>query len=210
MEFTVDIYSEPTDFFIPINGRFSVYNALGVIGAALMMKVPVSSIVKGLSAMKGVPGRIQNIPNDKGVHVIVDYAHSPDSIVNIINAVREFTKGRVIIIFGCGGDRDATKRPIMGKISGELADYCIITSDNPRSEDPLAIISQIEAGIKETSCEYEVEPDRRAAIFKGVRILQPEDTLIVAGKGHENYQEIGGRVIHFDDVEVAREALEAI
>jgi len=210
VEFTVDIYSESTDFFVPIKGRFNVYNALGVIGAALMMKIPVSPIVKGLSAVKGVPGRIQDIPNDKGAHVIVDYAHSPDAMVNIINTVREFTKGRVIVIFGCGGDRDTAKRPIMGKIAGELADYCIITSDNPRSEDPLAIIGEVEAGIKETSCEYVVEPDRRAAIFKGVSILEPEDTLIVAGKGHENYQQIGSAFIHFDDAEVAREALEAI
>jgi len=210
VEFTVDIDSAPTDFFIPIKGKFSVYNALGVIGAALSMKIPVSAIEKGLSAMKGVPGRIQDVANNKGVHVIVDYAHSPDSMVNIINAVREFTKGRVIIIFGCGGDRDTGKRPIMGKIAGELADYCVLTSDNPRGEDPMAIIGAIEAGVKETTCGYAVEPDRRRAIFKGVGMLKPEDTLIVAGKGHESYQEIKGARTHFDDVEVAREALEAI
>ena len=209
VEFTVVIEGDPTDFFLPIKGRFSVYNALGVIGAALIMKVPVVSIKKGLSAMKGVPGRIQDVPNDRGAHVIVDYAHSPDSIVNIINAVREFTKGRVIIMFGCGGDRDTGKRPIMGKIAGELADYCIITSDNPRSEDPLKIMDAIEAGLKETSCGYEMEADRRAAIFKGVSMLKPDDTLILAGKGHENYQQTGDATIHFDDMEVAREALEA-
>jgi len=209
VEFAVNINSELVDFFIPIKGRFTVYNALGVIGAALVMKIPVASIKKALSSMKGVPGRIQDVPNEKGAHIIVDYAHSPDSIVNIINAVREFTKGRVIILFGCGGERDTLKRPIMGKIAGELADYCIITSDNPRSEDPLKIINDIEAGIKETSCAYEVEADRRTAIYKGIRILEPEDTLILAGKGHENYQTIGAENIHFDDVEVAREALEA-
>ncbi|MDR2649123.1 MAG: UDP-N-acetylmuramoyl-L-alanyl-D-glutamate--2,6-diaminopimelate ligase [Clostridiales bacterium] len=210
VEFTVDIYSRPEEFFVPIKGRFTVYNALGVIGAALTMKIPAESIKKSLSAMKGVPGRIQDIPNDIGVHVIVDYAHSPDSIVNIINAVREFTKGRVIILFGCGGNRDAVKRPIMGKISGELADYCIITSDNPRGEDPLKIIEAVESGVKETTCPYIVEADRRAAIFKGINMLAPEDALIVAGKGHENYQIIGGDTIHFDDVEVAKEALEAL
>jgi len=210
VEFTVAIDSAVTDIFLPIKGRFSVYNALGVIGAAMIMKIPVTSIKKGLSALKGVPGRIQDVPNDRGVHVIVDYAHSPDSIINIINAVREFTRGRVIIIFGCGGDRDKSKRPIMGRIAGELADYCIITSDNPRGENPLAIIDEVETGIKETNCAYEVEADRRAAIFKGIGILKPEDTLIVAGKGHENYQIIGENTIHFDDVEVAKEALEAI
>jgi len=210
VEFTVNIDASPIDFFVPIKGRFTVYNALGVIGAALMMNIPVSTMQKALSSIRGVPGRLQDVPNNKGKHVIVDYAHSPDSIVNIINAVREFTRGRVIILFGCGGDRDAAKRPIMGKIAGELADYCIITSDNPRSEDPLKIIGSIEAGVKETSCPYEVEADRRIAIFKGVGILEPDDALIIAGKGHENYQEIDGKITHFDDVEVAREALEAI
>ncbi|MDR1558759.1 MAG: UDP-N-acetylmuramoyl-L-alanyl-D-glutamate--2,6-diaminopimelate ligase [Clostridiales bacterium] len=210
VEFRVDIDGKPEEFFIPIKGRFTVYNALGVIGAAMTMRIPVESVKKALSGMKGVPGRIQDVPNGRGAHVIVDYAHSPDSIVNIINAVREFTKGCVIILFGCGGDRDATKRPIMGKIAGELADYCIITSDNPRGEDPMKIIEAVEAGVKETSCPYIVEADRRGAIFKGVNMLEAEDTLIVAGKGHENYQIIGAETIHFDDVEVAREALEAL
>jgi len=210
VEFRVNIENEPVDFFVPIKGRFTVYNVLGVIGAALMMKIPVKSIQKALSAIRGVPGRIQDVPNDKGVHVIVDYAHSPDSIVNIINAVREFTKGRLIILFGCGGDRDVGKRPIMGKIAGELADYCIITSDNPRSEAPMEIINAVVSGVKETSCEYEVYEDRRVAIFNGVRMLQPDDALIIAGKGHEDYQIIGENKIHFDDVEVAEEALEAL
>jgi UDP-N-acetylmuramoyl-L-alanyl-D-glutamate--2,6-diaminopimelate ligase len=217
VEFVVKIDGKatgnPTDsmeFFVPIKGRFTVYNALGVIGAALIMNIPPEIIKKGLAKVKGVPGRIQDVPNDKNRHVIIDYAHSPDSLVNIINAVREFTKGRVIVLFGCGGDRDSSKRPIMGKIAGELADYCVITSDNPRGEDPISIIRMVEEGTKETSCPYKIIPERREAIFEAVKILDETDTLIVAGKGHETYQIIGDTTVHFDDLEVAREALELI
>jgi UDP-N-acetylmuramoyl-L-alanyl-D-glutamate--2,6-diaminopimelate ligase len=196
-------------FFIPIKGRFTVYNALGVIGAALVMNMPVDVIQRGLSSTKGVPGRLQSVPNDKGASVIVDYAHSPDSLVNIINAVREFTKGKLIVVFGCGGDRDKTKRPIMGKIAGELADYCIITSDNPRTEPPEDIIKQVEDGMKETNCPFISIFDRKEAIFKGISLLEPGDGIIIAGKGHEDYQIIGENTIHFDDVEVAAEALKS-
>jgi UDP-N-acetylmuramoyl-L-alanyl-D-glutamate--2,6-diaminopimelate ligase len=139
--------------------------------------------------------------------VLVDYAHSPDGLANIINAVRDFTTGRVITLFGCGGDRDAAKRPIMGRVAGELSDYCIVTSDNPRSEAPDEIIRQIVAGLSETSCPFETLPDRRAAIFRGAAIISAGDALIIAGKGHERTQIIGGDVLPFDDVEVAREAL---
>jgi UDP-N-acetylmuramoyl-L-alanyl-D-glutamate--2,6-diaminopimelate ligase len=208
VDFTVRIEGVEVPFFIPIKGRFSVYNALGVIGASLLMKVPVEIIQRGLSATKGVPGRLQSIPNNVGASVIVDYAHSPDSLVNIINAVREFTKGRLIVLFGCGGDRDKSKRPIMGKIAGELADYCIITSDNPRSEPPEGIMAMIEEGVQETNCQYEAVSDRREAIFRGIEMLEAGDGLIIAGKGHEDYQIIGNESLHFDDSEVALEALE--
>jgi UDP-N-acetylmuramoyl-L-alanyl-D-glutamate--2,6-diaminopimelate ligase len=183
---------------------------LGVIAASLLMNVPVDVIQRGLSATKGVPGRLQSVPNNIGASVIVDYAHSPDSLVNIINAVREFTKGRLIALFGCGGDRDKTKRPIMGKIAGELADYCIITSDNPRNESPEEIIAMVEEGIQETNCQYEAISDRREAIFRGIELLEAGDGLIIAGKGHEDYQIIGGQSLHFDDTEVALEALGAL
>ncbi|MDR1001396.1 MAG: UDP-N-acetylmuramoyl-L-alanyl-D-glutamate--2,6-diaminopimelate ligase [Clostridiales bacterium] len=210
VSFCVEINGCTENFFVPIKGRFTVYNALGVIGAALIMGIPVEVIKQGLAVIKGVPGRIQDVPNDKGRHVIVDYAHSPDSLVNIINAVREFTKGRVMVVFGCGGDRDALKRPMMGKIAGELADFCIVTSDNPRTENPMDIIAAIEGGIKETNCPHETISDRREAIFRAVKLAEPTDTLIIAGKGHENYQIIGEATIHFDDLEVAQEALEAL
>jgi len=139
--------------------------------------------------------------------VLVDYAHSPDGVLNIIESVREFTAGRVIIILGCGGDRDRTKRPIMGRIAGEGADFCILTSDNPRTEDPMEIIWQIEEGTKSTDTPYEIWENRREAIFRGVQMLKKDDALIIAGKGHEDYQIIGTVKHHFSDYETALEAL---
>jgi len=193
------------DFYLPVKGRFNIYNALACIGAALVVGINAEQIKAGLANFKGVPGRIQSISNDKGFNVIVDYAHSPDGLINIINSVREFTTGRVITLFGCGGDRDVDKRPIMGRIAGELSDYCILTSDNPRSEPPEAILKQIEAGIKD--CEFVSLVDRREAILYGISMLNPGDSLIIAGKGHENYQIFKDETIHFDDVEVAKEGL---
>ena len=208
--FTVDICGERADFFIPVKGKFTVYNALAAIVTAYAMNVPTEVIRKGLSRVKGVPGRVQSVPNDSGKNVIVDYAHTPDGLANIISSVRKHTKGRLVTIFGCGGDRDRTKRPLMGKIAGELSDYCIITSDNPRGENPDDIIAEAEAGIKDTSCGYERITDRRAAIYRGVGILAKGDSLIIAGKGHENYQELSDRTIEFDDVKIAKEALDGI
>nr|AGS52125.1 UDP-N-acetylmuramoylalanyl-D-glutamate--2,6-diaminopimelate ligase [uncultured bacterium contig00034] len=205
--FDVEIDGKEERFSIPARGRFNVYNALAAIGAALAAGVPITHIKNGLARAPGVPGRIQSVQNRKGAHVLVDYAHSPDGLANIINAVRDFTKGRVITLFGCGGDRDAAKRPIMGRVAGELSDYCIVTSDNPRSEAPDEIIRQIVAGLSETSCPFETLPDRRAAIFRGAAMAGAGDALIIAGKGHERTQIIGGEVLPFDDVEVAREAL---
>jgi len=147
------------------------------------------------------------VPNGRGVSVIVDYAHTPDGLENIIKAVREFTKGRVITVFGCGGDRDRTKRPVMGQLAGALSDYCVITSDNPRSEDPDAIIAEVEAGIRGTKCPYEKEPDRARAICRAIGLAAAGDSVIIAGKGHEDYQIFRDRTIHFDDYEIARQAL---
>ena len=205
--FDVKINGVVESFFLPVKGRFNIYNALAAIGAALAVDMDVEQIRAGLASFAGVPGRIQSVPNDRGFHVLVDYAHTPDGLVNIINAVRAFTEGKVVTLFGCGGDRDAEKRPIMGRIAGELSDFCILTSDNPRSEPPEAIIRQIEDGIKDTNCDYNCIEDRREAIFFGVGILEAGDALIIAGKGHENYQLIGDETLIFDDVEVAKEAL---
>ncbi|WP_250277338.1 UDP-N-acetylmuramoyl-L-alanyl-D-glutamate--2,6-diaminopimelate ligase [[Clostridium] colinum] len=195
-------------FILNIPGRFSVYNSLGVIGACLMQGIPMETIKAGIKNIKGVAGRIQTIPNDKGFNVIVDYAHTPDGLENIIKSVREFTKGRVITIFGCGGDRDRKKRSIMGEISAKLSDYTIITSDNPRSEIPEDIIDEIEKGVKPITNNYEKITGRREAIYKGISMANVNDSIIIAGKGHENYEIFADRTIHFDDAEVATEALE--
>ena len=206
--FDVKINDKIENFILNIPGRFSVYNALSVIGACLMQNIPIDIIKEGIENIKGVPGRIQTIPNDKGFNVIVDYAHTPDGLDNIIRAVREFTKGRVITIFGCGGDRDRKKRPIMGEISANLSDYTIITSDNPRSEVPESIIDEIETGIKPITNNYEKITGRREAIYRGVSIAKANDSIIIAGKGHEDYEIFADKTIHFDDTEVAKEALE--
>ena len=206
--FDVKINDKVESFILNIPGRFSVYNALSVIGACLMQNIPIDIIKEGIKNIEGVPGRIQTIPNNKGFNVIVDYAHTPDGLDNIIKAVREFTKGRVITIFGCGGDRDRKKRPIMAEISANLSDYTIITSDNPRSEVPECIIDEIETGIKPITNNYEKITGRREAIYRGVSIAKANDSIIIAGKGHEDYEIFADKTIHFDDTEVAKEALE--
>ncbi|MBQ6553917.1 MAG: UDP-N-acetylmuramoyl-L-alanyl-D-glutamate--2,6-diaminopimelate ligase [Firmicutes bacterium] len=208
--FTVDTNGKSLDFTLNVPGRFSVYNALGVIGAALALGIGDKDIIDGIAAIKGVPGRIQNIPNDRGINVIVDYAHTPDGVENILNAVREFTKGRVLTVFGCGGDRDRTKRPIMGEIAGRLSDYCFVTSDNPRSEEPIDILHEIEPGIKSVTDNYSLIIDRRDAIFAAVKEAKAGDSVVIAGKGHEDYEIFKDRTIHFDDAEVASEALKEL
>ena len=205
--FSININDRHEDFFVPVRGRFSVYNSLGVIGAALCLDIPVKDIRSGLAALGGVPGRIQSVKNELGFDVVIDYAHTPDGLQNIISAVRETTPGKVITVFGCGGDRDKEKRPVMGRIAGELSDYCIITSDNPRNELPETIIGEVETGTAETKCEYEKQPDRRLAITRAVALATTCDSVIIAGKGHEDYQVFADGTIHFDDREEAEEAL---
>lgn len=208
VKFTVNINGEDVPFDLPVPGRFSVYNALGVIATALDMGIGVKDIQKGISNIKGVPGRIQSIPNNKGINVIVDYAHTPDGLDKILRAVREFSKKRIITVFGCGGDRDRTKRPVMGEIAAKLSDYCILTSDNPRSEEPEDILKEIEIGVKPVTDKYEMLADRREGIFRAVMLAEEGDTVVIAGKGHEDYEIFKDRTIHFDDTEVAKEALE--
>jgi len=210
VNFSVNIKGEKVDFELKVPGRFSVYNALGVIGAALVMGISIEDIKAGINNIKGVPGRIQNVSNDKGFNVIVDYAHTPDGLENILNSVREFTKNRIITVFGCGGDRDRTKRPIMGKIVAELSDVPIVTSDNPRSENPDDILKEIEVGVKPVTDDYFMIVDRREAIYKAVAMAEEGDSIVIAGKGHENYQILKDKTIHFDDTEVAVDALEEL
>lgn len=187
-------------------GRFSVYNALGAIGACLLLEIPMEDIIMGLQENHGVAGRFQAVRSKKGYQAVVDYAHTPDGLDNILKTAREFAKGRIITIFGCGGDRDKTKRPIMGEIAGDGSDYCIITSDNPRTEDPLTILDEVEAGMKNTNCPYKKIADRREAILEGAKMAKAGDVIIIAGKGHETYQIFKDCTIHFDDMEEIRKA----
>lgn len=206
--FDVEIQGKTYSFELHVPGRFSIYNALGVIAASLAMNIAPEKIQQGINAISGVPGRIQNVPNNRGFNVIVDYAHTPDGIENILKSVREFTKGRIITVFGCGGDRDRTKRPIMGKLAAELGDISILTSDNPRSEEPMDILKEIEVGVKPITDSYEMIVDRKEAIYRAVALARPGDSVVIAGKGHEDYEIFKDKTIHFDDTEVAKEALE--
>jgi len=192
-------------FTLNVPGRFTLYNALACIATALEINMPLEKVISGVSKITGVPGRLQSVSNKRGISVIIDYAHTPDAIENIIKTVREFTKGRIITLFGCGGDRDREKRPIIGKISGKLSDFCVLTSDNPRNEVPENIIEEIEKGIITTGTDYIKETDRKKAIFAALEMAKSGDSVILAGKGSEDYQEFeNGRRVHFDDVETVR------
>ncbi len=190
----------------PLPGHFNVSNALGAIAAAGALGVPPEVAVEALATAGRVPGRFEPIDEGQGFAVLVDYAHTPDSLANVLTAARRLTEGRLIAVFGAGGDRDRDKRPKMGRVGAELSDITVITSDNPRSEEPGAIIAEIRAGAGADGIE--VEPDRRAAIALALEAAGPGDTVVIAGKGHEQGQEFeGGRKIPFDDREVAREEL---
>jgi len=192
-------------------GIHNVYNALAAISVAIEEKIDFPAIKKGLERVDKIPGRLELIENKRGYRIFVDYAHTPDGLEKTLKTLREVAKGKLIVVFGCGGDRDAKKRPLMGKIALKLADYSIITSDNPRSEDPEEIISQIERGIREEGGEKGKEylsiVDRRKAIRKALEMMGRGDTLLVAGKGHERVQIFKDRVEEFDDRKVIRELL---
>lgn len=189
-------------------GKFSVSNAVCAASAALEAGISWEDVREGIAQMRGVSGRFERVENSRGMTVIVDYAHTPDALEKVIKTAREFTKGRVITVFGCGGDRDSAKRPLMGEAAGEYSDFCVVTSDNPRTEDPEAIIEDIIPGIDSTGCEYVVQPDRRRGIKKALQEYRDGDTVIIAGKGHEDYQIIGTVKQHFDDCETALQIIE--
>ena len=199
-----------TTISLHLAGIFNVYNALMAAGICICAGVGPESIRQGLENVYAVPGRIELLDTGTPYRVILDYAHSPDSLENVLKAVRETTKGRMIALFGCGGDRDRAKRPLMGEIGGELADYCVLTSDNPRNEDPMAILDAIEEGIKSTGCDYIVIENRREAIRYALTHAEVGDVVVLAGKGHETYQEIKGVKHPFDEKVVVRELLEEI
>jgi UDP-N-acetylmuramoyl-L-alanyl-D-glutamate--2,6-diaminopimelate ligase len=187
-----------------LRGRFNAENILGVIAAAELLDVEPDDVVAGIEALDGVPGRFEAVDEGQPFAVIVDYAHTPDSLGNVLSTARELTEGRVLVVFGAGGDRDRGKRPLMGKVAADLADIVVVTSDNPRSEEPLAIIQDVLQG---SGTKVEIDPDRRSAIARAVTLAAPGDVVVIAGKGHEQGQEIAGETLPFDDREAARAAL---
>ncbi len=196
---------------IPLSGKFNVYNSLAALCAMLAQGFELNDLLADLKDVPQVAGRFEKVDCGQDFAVVVDYAHTPDGLENVLKTAREITRGKLIVVFGCGGDRDRGKRPIMGKLAVTLADRAIVTSDNPRTEEPLGIIAAIEAGIKEldaaAQAKYEVQADRRLAIGRAIELAEPGDVVLIAGKGHEDYQLVNGRVLDFDDRKVAREFL---
>lgn len=191
----------------PIPGRFSVYNSLCAASVALTLGFELEDVISAISKSNGVKGRIEVVPTGTDYTVIIDYAHSPDGLENIITSLKEIAKGRVVTLFGCGGDRDRTKRPKMGRIAAELSDFCVVTSDNPRSEDADKIIDDILEGMQDTKTPYKVVVNRKEAIKWALDNAQPDDIILLAGKGHETYQILPTGTIHFDEREVVAEVL---
>jgi UDP-N-acetylmuramoyl-L-alanyl-D-glutamate--2,6-diaminopimelate ligase len=194
---------------VNIPGKFNIYNALAAIGCSLLSGIPIENIKEGLESVI-VPGRAEVVETGRDFTIIIDYAHSPDSLENILTTVKGFAKGRLISVFGCGGDRDRSKRPIMGAISGRIADFTIITSDNPRTEEPSKIIADIEIGIKETEGKYTVIVDRTQAIRYAMKAAKAEDIIVLSGKGHETYQIFKDKTIHYDEREIVEELLKEV
>ncbi len=190
---------------LPLTGSFNLYNALGAAACAWGMGIGTEQIAAGLAQLQTVPGRFERVDEGQDFTVIVDYAHTPDALDNVLSAARSLHPERLLCVFGCGGDRDRSKRLLMGKIGTEQADFAIITSDNPRSEDPSAIIEEIAAGAEGNN--YTIQPDRRQAIYEAVSQARSGDIVVIAGKGHETYQIFADRRVPFDDRQVAREAL---
>ena len=210
VEFDAVYQNKRAAVMLGIPGIFSVYNALGVIAAALALNIPLQKIADALRTAQSVKGRVEVVPTPgKDYTVLIDYSHTPDSLENILKAVRGFCTGRVIAVFGCGGDRDPYKRPVMGKIAAELSDLAIVTSDNPRTEDPYKILRQILAGMQDTETPYEVIESRVSAIGRAMELARKNDVIVLCGKGHETYQEIGHEKHHLDEREVVASYLEA-
>jgi UDP-N-acetylmuramoyl-L-alanyl-D-glutamate--2,6-diaminopimelate ligase len=207
--FTADVGDRSVPIRVNLPGRYNVLNALGVLAAARALSLPIGPVAEGIAALRGVPGRMEPIDAGQDFTVLVDYAHTPDSLEGVLQAAREITRpgARLVVVFGCGGDRDRGKRPLMGKVGAALADRTIITSDNPRTEDPLAIIAEIEAGARETGRQYEVIADRRDAIAAAIDDAGRGDVVVIAGKGHETGQQFADHTIPFDDRTVARDVL---
>lgn len=210
------------DFSSRLIGRANLQNIMGAVGVGDCLELPIDAMAKGIQQLSFVPGRLERVENHLGVAVLVDYAHTPDALEKVLEAIRPLTQCRVLTVFGCGGDRDRGKRPMMGEIAARLSDLVVLTSDNPRSEEPLRILTEIEGGLRKAGLRkferaipeaqrgYWVESDRRAAIRIALRAARRGDAVLIAGKGHEDYQILGTKKIHFDDREVAREELSRI
>ena len=207
--FTAVSAGTSVDVHLPIPGKFTVYNALTVLGIALQLGVSLEQAADALKDAEGVKGRVEVVPTPgKPYTVLIDYAHTPDGLENVLSSVKDYCKGRLIAVFGCGGDRDPMKRPIMGGIGVRIADIAVITSDNPRTEDPEAIIRDIVAGVEPSLGDYTIIADRRKAIEYALQIGQKDDIIVLAGKGHETYQEVGGVKHHLDEREEVAACLE--
>jgi len=207
VSFRLECGSEQYDARLAIPGMFSVYNAMGAIGACMAVGISAKQCVDGLGSAEGVKGRVEVVPTDRPYTVLIDYAHTPDALENVLKTLRPLTAGRLICIFGCGGDRDSKKRPIMGRIASANSDLCIVTSDNPRTEDPDAIIADILPGIVPECKELKVVTDRISAIHYALDVGREGDVILLAGKGHEDYQEINHVKHHMDEREIVRDHL---
>ncbi len=194
----------------PLVGKPHVYNMLAATAVSLELGYDLDKIAEGLKTCIGAPGRFERVEHDGDFAVVVDYAHSDDALLNTLQTAKDLTSGKIITVFGCGGDRDKTKRTPMGEVAGRYSDFVIITSDNPRTENPLKILAEIEVGLKETVCPYVTISDRREAIHQAITKATANDVVLICGKGHETFQIIGGNKFHFDDREIAREALEKL
>jgi len=207
MHFRLHSPAGDRDFHSPLVGPPHIYNTLAAVASGLELGYELAVITRALEKCTGAPGRFERVVHDGKFAVVVDYAHSDDALLNVLRTAREVTKGRIITVFGCGGDRDGSKRAPMGEAAGSLSDVVILTSDNPRTEDPEKILAEAEQGIQKTGKPYEKIADRREAINQAIATANDNDLVLIAGKGHEDYQIIGREVFHFDDREVAREAL---
>ena len=224
---TIQARDRTIEFASPLIGAANLQNILGAVGVGRVLGLDDDVAAQGIGQLRMVPGRLEKVDNELGMSILVDYAHTPDALEKVLGAVRPLTRGKLITVFGCGGDRDRGKRPLMGEIAGRLSDLVIVTSDNPRTEDPLAIVGEIEAGVIRTGLKrlrisdlesrvgeietqrgYVVEAERRKAIGIAVGVASAGDLLLIAGKGHEDYQILGTAKVHFDDREVARDELE--
>ncbi len=202
VEFDIHYKNKSKRVKVNVPGKFTISNLLAAFGVCIMLGLDFDDVLSVFHKIRGVRGRLEAKRMNNGAVAIVDYAHSPDALESLLKSIKEYAEGRIITVFGCGGDRDNTKRPIMGHIAGELSDYVIITSDNPRSEEPERIIDDIEEGLKDLNCCYDRITDRQEAIIKALKMSDKNDIIAIAGKGHETYQILKDQTIHFDDMEI--------